>query len=398
MEIRKKLLAAYAFFAVIAAIWSWFSIRGMYRGSLIFMQKIHQGVCDPFSLHAMTAAAAILAAAFLASLFLFVRSFADGQKKIAKATAELAALTALLFLGNVLFGFFVPPTKLMIAIAENRPEEYIAKAAGRSFNINAVREGYTAFTFAVFNGADPAIIKILASNGADVNETMPANHEPACIAFLSVLSERKMEGEKETEINAGAVRALIENGMDVNAETYTGSTPLTSTIGTKGSPEITGMLIKAGADINHQAKHPMTGEKGVTPLILASFKGINPEIAGLLLKNGADANIKTGKGATALISAANHDDNILLVKNLIGKGADVNAKTVRGTTALMAAARNNQNARIIKILLEAKADAKAKDNEGKTALDYLRSNTKMGFADKKEAEEMLKRRESVYSR
>ena len=75
MEIRKKLLAAYAFFAVIAAIWSWFSIRGMYRGSLIFMQKIHQGVCDPFSLHAMTAAAAILAAAFLASLFLFVRSY-----------------------------------------------------------------------------------------------------------------------------------------------------------------------------------------------------------------------------------------------------------------------------------------------------------------------------------
>ena len=64
----------------------------------------------------------------------------------------------------------------------------------------------------------------------------------------------------------------------------------------------------------------------------------------------------------------------------------------------MAAARNNQNVWIIKVLLEAQADAKAKDNEGKTALDYLKTNTKMGFEDKKETERMLKRRESLYSR
>lgn len=92
-----------------------------------------------------------------------------------------------------------------------------------------------------------------------------------------------------------------------------------------------------------------------------------PEITALLLKAGANPNIKDKRGYTPLIAVSDTATDLPILKLLLEAGADPNATNEYGT-ALHRAARN-KNIEAVKILLKAKADPNIKDSDGNTPLD-----------------------------
>ncbi len=106
------------------------------------------------------------------------------------------------------------------------------------------------------------------------------------------------------------VKYLLENGADVNAmaKNPTGYTALTGAV-SMGWKEIAGLLLRKGANVNHQY------EEGFTALMEASASG-NVEMTRLLLTHGADVNTKTKENKTALSYALEkgHQDIVALLK------------------------------------------------------------------------------------
>ncbi len=110
------------------------------------------------------------------------------------------------------------------------------------------------------------------------------------------------------------VKYLLDNGADVNAvaKNPTGYTALTGAVST-GRKEIAELLLKKGANVNHQY------EEGFTALMEASASG-NVEMTKLLLTHGANVNAKTKESKTALSYALEkgHQETLALLK---AKGA-----------------------------------------------------------------------------
>ncbi|NER81566.1 MAG: ankyrin repeat domain-containing protein [Leptolyngbya sp. SIO1D8] len=102
---------------------------------------------------------------------------------------------------------------------------------------------------------------------------------------LPPLIEATLAGDVEI------VRSLLQSGTDPNLVYHT-NTALTYAA-RDGFTEIARALIEAGADVNW-----IDGE-GVTPLILAAFKG-HLEIAELLLAHEADTTVRDQWDRTAL--------------------------------------------------------------------------------------------------
>ena len=143
------------------------------------------------------------------------------------------------------------------------------------------------------------------------------------------VAEAAMSGDRE------AVRALLKQGVDVNAAMGDGMTAL-HWAAKKGDVELAQMLLYAGANVK-----AMTRLGGFTPLIMASETG-NAEMIDMMLKAGADPKVATTNGTTPLMLAA-VAGRADAVKLLIDKGADPNAKeSARGETALMFAANYNR--------------------------------------------------------
>ena len=158
---------------------------------------------------------------------------------------------------------------------------------------------------------------------------------------------------------------LLKAGADPNAKTDDGQTALMFAI-RKNTLEVISLLLKASADVNAKEK------EGYTVLMEAAHYNENPEVISSLLKAGADINAKADNNYTALMFAAVNNNNPKVIDLLLKAGADVNAKTDKGHTALTLAAANNQNPEIINLLLKAGADINTKANNGKTALDLAR--------------------------
>jgi uncharacterized protein len=143
------------------------------------------------------------------------------------------------------------------------------------------------------------------------------------------VAEAAMTGDRE------AVRALLKQGVDVNAAMGDGMTAL-HWAAKKGDVQLAQMLLYAGANVK-----AMTRLGGFTPLIMASETG-NAELIDMLLKAGAEAKVATSNGTTPLMLAA-VAGRADAIKLLIDKGADPNAKeNARGETALMFAANYNR--------------------------------------------------------
>ena len=133
-----------------------------------------------------------------------------------------------------------------------------------------------------------------------------------------------------------AVRALIDQGADVNGAQGDGMTAL-HWAAENGSAATAELLLNAGANLS-----AVTRLGGYTPLHLAAKAG-SAEVVRALLAAGANPRAATTTGgATALhfAAAAGSDD---AVKALIGHGADPNARGVAwGQTPLMFAAASGR--------------------------------------------------------
>ncbi len=111
-------------------------------------------------------------------------------------------------------------------------------------------------------------------------------------------------------------------------------------------PTIVTFLLSKGADVT------AVDEDGRTALHLSVRNCENPDIAGLLLKSGADINsINHNNGSTPLHVAAWNNPNPNVIQYLLHNGANIKAVNNFGSTPLHLAAWNNQNTEVIKCLL-----------------------------------------------
>lgn len=162
--------------------------------------------------------------------------------------------------------------------------------------------------------------------------------------------------------DAAQVRALLAGKADVRGKTFSGATPLWRAAVT-GSPEITRLLLDAGAD-------PNAGSDLGSPLF-AAIANTKPESAhasviDLLLAQGADVKIAGQSGLTPLLAAVWKQD-AGLVQRLITLGADVNRRDASGETPLGHAALKNDLA-LSRLLIEAGADVNQPSFYGSTPI------------------------------
>jgi ankyrin repeat protein len=145
------------------------------------------------------------------------------------------------------------------------------------------------------------------------------------------------------------VRALLRQGVDVNAAQGDGMTAL-HWAATHADAALTEVLLYAGANVKATSR---LGRH--TPLHVAAEAGAAPVVTALLAR-GADANAATSTGATALMFAA-QSGNVAIVKALLDADADAEAtEHANGQTALMFAAAADRAA-VVPLLLDGGASA-----------------------------------------
>lgn len=155
---------------------------------------------------------------------------------------------------------------------------------------------------------------------------------------------------------------LIDNGADVDAENYSGLTPL-HCCAWNGHPKVAQALITKGANFN--AKH----RNNWTPFHYSANNG-HPEVARALIKAGADLDARNRDRSPA--GRLNLNDKLLktplhliaengyksghleVARALIEAGADINAMDEDGDTPLHFSAENG-NIVVARALIEAGA-------------------------------------------
>jgi uncharacterized protein len=176
-------------------------------------------------------------------------------------------------------------------------------------------------------------LAFLAASPADV----PSGKTP--------VADATMRGDRE------AVRALLQQGADVNAAQGDGMTAL-HWAALEGDLETAKMLLYAGANVKSS-----TRLGAFTPLLLASKNGHAPMI-GALLEASADPNDATTNGTTALMLAA-ASGSVEGTAALLDRGASINAtENAMGETALMFASAYDR-ATVVELLTARGADVAA---------------------------------------
>ena len=149
-----------------------------------------------------------------------------------------------------------------------------------------------------------------------------------------------------------SVRALLEQGADVNAREGDGATALHWAV-ERDDAELAETLLRAGADV------AAANDYGITPASLACLNRNNAMLARLLAA-GADPNAATSMGETLLMACAGTGAVDAVAMLLDHGAANVNAREASyGQTALMrAAARDNPE--VVRLLLAHGADIHAR--------------------------------------
>jgi ankyrin repeat protein len=169
-------------------------------------------------------------------------------------------------------------------------------------------------------------------------------------SLVSTAAERSALLDAAKSADAGAVRALVEKKVDVNAAEADGTTAL-HWASYRDDVESAALLIRAGAKVNAAT------DLGVTPLWNASLNGSEAMVR-TLLEAGANPNAALLAGETPVM-VASRSGKPIVVEQLIAKGANVNARGARGQTALMWAVAQ-QHPDVVAVLVAHGADVQAK--------------------------------------
>jgi len=167
------------------------------------------------------------------------------------------------------------------------------------------------------------------------------------------------------EQDRAAIRALLNQGVDVNASRADGVTALLWAVHFS-DVETVDLLLNAGANVNAADDH------GVTPLA-AAVENNSAQLVQRLLAAGANPNAAQTSGMTPLMTAA-HTGNVEVATALVARGADVNAATKEtGVTALMWAAAD-QRRDVARMLVEHQAGVRRSSTKGFTSLLFAARN------------------------
>ncbi len=150
--------------------------------------------------------------------------------------------------------------------------------------------------------------------------------------------------------DAAAVRALLDDPVDVNAREAGGATALHWAV-RADRLDLAELLITAGGDVT------AANAFDVTPLSLAAVNG-SAEMLAALLAAGADPNVAMAGSEAAILTAA-RTGRTDAVRMLVSHGADVNAAQAAGQTALMWAAAEG-HVETMQALIEAGASVAAR--------------------------------------
>jgi ankyrin repeat protein len=156
------------------------------------------------------------------------------------------------------------------------------------------------------------------------------------------------------------VKALLDNGTDVNEKIERGGTALLR-VSYYCYLDVVQTLLSKGAEINAKTND------GKTALMYASVNG-HLDVVQVLLAQGAEVNVKESEDGETALMVASQNGHLEIVKALLNKAPDVNATDNLGWTALMWASRNGY-LEIVQALLAKGADVNAKNNKVGTALD-----------------------------
>jgi uncharacterized protein len=139
-------------------------------------------------------------------------------------------------------------------------------------------------------------------------------------AFAGPLHEAARDGDLET------VRALIDQGAVIEAQSERGETPLILAI-LAGQGEVVEFLLEKGAAVDGR------NAGGFTPLHAAAYVG-DPVMAELFIDHGADIDDAQNKAGVTPLFVAAEEDHRVVAELLIARGAEIDAKERHGYTML----------------------------------------------------------------
>lgn len=171
------------------------------------------------------------------------------------------------------------------------------------------------------------------------------------------------------------VRKALMLGVNIHARDKQGMTALMYAARDNADPEVMKVLLRAAAP--RRPWYKLGGEvavedrdkEGRTALMFA-VENNSPDVVGVLLDAGADVNARDKRDMTVLMRAVTYKSGSKVVEMLLDAGADVNVAGTSGVTALMLAASKNPDLDVVRALLKSGADACAKDVMGHDALWY----------------------------
>ena len=222
-------------------------------------------------------------------------------------------------------------------------------------------------------------IKLLLERGVDVNAASVEGLTPVLIAAAIPTATETL-------------RYLLQKGADPRATLQRANGgDAVMLAAAQGAFANLKLLLDAGADgradrkaarrvspepdatpyaLERAARGQRAGE-GATALMAAATSGCDACVR-LLVERGAEVTARTASGITALHNAA-FEGNPATVKQLVDAGAEVNAVDERGFTPLMmAVSSRTRNPEVPRLLLARGANAAAKDNMGRTVADWSR--------------------------
>jgi ankyrin repeat protein len=182
----------------------------------------------------------------------------------------------------------------------------------------------------------------------------------------------KAQDEKEKQLYEAAiagevdtVKKLLNEG--IKPDSYHGEDGSSALLlcSESGRADVVSMLLKSGADVNHQRKD------GASALIAASAFG-RLDTVDILLDNGADIELVDNEGVTALMFASD-GGRVDVVARLIQARANPDHASRQGKTALMWASYHG-NKDVVFALLDSGASPYLADTDGVTALDIIQED------------------------